>query len=100
MAEYHLKPGKLGKKVVDAYQKTQQAFTEKFLEEDPNSPSGYSLKTGHTAQQAVNAYNKIEDGVVAPTKRWKALLWTPSWKRPTTTRLTPRQTDPTPTGGI
>lgn len=64
MAEYHLKPGKLGKKVMDAYQKTEQAFAEKFLEEDPNSPSGYSLKTGNTAQQTVNAYNKIESGVV------------------------------------
>ena len=67
MAEYHLKPGKLGQKVMDAYQKTEQAFTEKFLEEDPNSPSGYSLKTGNTARQAVNAYNKIEDGVVGST---------------------------------
>ena len=69
MAEYHLKPGKLGKKVVDAYQKTQQAFTDKFLEEDPDSPSGYSLKTGDTARQVVNAYNKIEDGVVGAYKK-------------------------------
>lgn len=69
MAEYHLKPGKLGQKVMDAYQKTEQAFTEKFLEEDPNSPSGYSLKTGNTARQAVNAYNKIEDGVVGAYKK-------------------------------
>lgn len=71
MAEYHLKPGKLGQKVMDAYQKTEQAFTEKFLEEDPNSPSGYSLKTGNTARQAVNAYNKIEDGVVGAYKKVK-----------------------------
>lgn len=69
MAEYHLKPGKLGKKVMDAYQKTEHAFTGKFLEEDPNSPSGYSLKTGRTAQQAVNAYNKIESGVVGTYKK-------------------------------
>ena len=69
MAEYHLKPSKLGQKVMDAYQKTEQAFTEKFLEEDPNSPSGYSLKTGNTARQAVNAYNKIEDGVVGAYKK-------------------------------
>lgn len=69
MAAYHLKPGRLGKKVVDAYQKTEQAFTETFLEEDPDNPSGYSLKTGHTAQQAVNAYNKIEDGVVGAYKK-------------------------------
>lgn len=69
MAEYHLKPGKLGKKVMDAYQKTEQAFTDKFLEEDPGSPSGYSLKTGPAAQQAVNAYSKIEGGVVGAYKK-------------------------------
>ena len=69
MAEYHLKPGKLGKKAMDAYQKTEQAFTEKFLEEDPGSPSGYSLKTGPAAQQAVNAYSKIESGVVGACKK-------------------------------
>lgn len=69
MAEYHLKPGKLGKKVMDAYQKTEQAFTEKFLEEDPGSLSGYSLKTGPAAQQAVNAYSKIEGGVVGAYKK-------------------------------
>lgn len=69
MAEYHLKPGKLGKKVMDAYQKTEQAFTEKFLEEAPGSPSGYSLKTGPAAQQAVNAYSKIEGGVVGAYKK-------------------------------
>ena len=69
MAEYHLKPGKLGKKVMDAYQKTEQAFTKKFLEEDPGSPSGYSLKTGPAAQQAVNAYSKIEGGVVGAYKK-------------------------------
>lgn len=69
MAEYHLKPGKLGKKVMDAYQKTEQAFTAKFLEKDPDSPSGYSLKTGRTAQQAVNAYNKIESSVTGTYKK-------------------------------
>lgn len=69
MAEYHLKPGKLGKKVMDAYQKTEQAFTEKFLEEDPGSLSSYSLKTGPAAQQAVNAYSKIEGGVVGVYKK-------------------------------
>lgn len=69
MEEYHLKPGKLGKKVMDTYQKTEQAFTEKFLEKDPGSLSGYSLKTGRAAQQAVNAYNKIEGVVVGTYKK-------------------------------
>lgn len=49
--------------------KPSRPSPKKFLEEDPNSPSGYSLKTGHTAQQAVNAYNKIEDGVVGACKK-------------------------------
>lgn len=69
MAEYHLKPGKLGKKVIHAYQKTEQAFTEKFLKEDPSSPSGYSLKTGNTTQQTMNAYSKIESRVVGTYKK-------------------------------
>lgn len=69
MTEYHLKPGRLGKKVMDAYQKTEQAFTETFLEKDPGSPSGYSLKTGEAARQAVNTYNKIESGVVETYKK-------------------------------
>lgn len=64
-----MKPGKLGQKVVDAYQKTENAFTRKFLQEDPSSPSGYSLKTGKTAEQAAGVYNKIETGVVGAYKK-------------------------------
>ena len=69
MAEYHLKPGKLGQKVVDAYKKTEQAFTETFLEEDASSPTGYTLKTGETARQVTGAYQKIEDGVVGTYRK-------------------------------
>lgn len=64
MAEYRLKPGRLGQKVLDTYQKTEQAFAEKFLQEDPDSPSGYRLKTGKTGEQAVRAYAKIQQGAV------------------------------------
>lgn len=58
MAEYHIKPGKIGKKLMETYEKVEDAFVDKFLE-----PDG-SLKTGKTAEKVVGAYQKIEDGVV------------------------------------
>lgn len=72
MAEYRLKPGKLGQKVLDTYQKAEQAFAEKFLQEDPASPSGYRLKTGKTAAQAIRAYAKIQQGAVGAYKKAEA----------------------------
>lgn len=69
MAEYRLKPGRLGQKVLDTYQKTEQAFAEKFLQEDPDSPSGYRLKTGKTGEQAVRAYAKIQQEAVGAYKK-------------------------------
>ena len=51
MAEYQLKPGKIGKKVVAGYKKVEEKFTDAFLKEDENSPTGYTLKTGKTAEQ-------------------------------------------------
>ena len=64
MAEYHLKVGKLGQNVMNACRKNEQAFIRTFLQKDPDSPSGYRLKTGKTAQRAVGAYLKIEESVV------------------------------------
>ena len=58
MAEYRLKPGKIGEKVVDTYEKVEKKFTDAFLNEDS------SLKTGGMADKATSAYQKIEDGVV------------------------------------
>lgn len=69
MTEYQLKPGKLGKKVMDGYKKVEEKFTDTFLEKDENSPTGYSLKTGKTAEKVTDAYQKIEDGVVGMYKR-------------------------------
>ena len=66
---YRLKPGKIGQKVIDTYKKTEQAFTETFLEEDAASPSGYSLKCGRTTEAVTGAYHKIEDGVVGTYKK-------------------------------
>ena len=43
---YRLKPGKLGRKAMAAYDKVQRAFVDRFLEKDPDSPSGYALRTG------------------------------------------------------
>ena len=69
MAEYQLKTGKVGKKVVDGYKKVEEKFTDIFLEKDENSPSGYTLKTGKTAEKVVGTYQKIEDGVVGTYKK-------------------------------
>lgn len=64
MAGYRLKTGKLGQKVVDAYQKTEQKFVDTFLEEDADSQFGLRLKTGKTAENVTKAYKTIEDSVV------------------------------------
>lgn len=32
MAEYQLKPGKVGQKVIDGYKKVEEKFTDTFLE--------------------------------------------------------------------
>ena len=55
MAEYQLKPGKVGQKVIDGYKKVEEKFTDTFLEKDENSPSGYTLKTGKTAEKVTGA---------------------------------------------
>lgn len=55
MSEYKLKPGKLGKKIMDAYQGIEDKFVDKFQEEDG------SLKTGGMAEKATTAYHKVED---------------------------------------
>ncbi len=69
MAEYQLKIGKIGQKVVDDYKKVEEKFTDTFLEKDESSPSGYTLKTGKTAEKVVGTYHRIEDGVVGTYKK-------------------------------
>ena len=69
MAEYQLRPGKVGQKVIDGYKKVEEKFTDTFLEKDENSPTGYSLKTGKIAEKVTGAYQKIEDGVVGTYKK-------------------------------
>lgn len=79
MAEYRLKPGKVGEKVIGAYEKVEKKFTDAFLEEDAVSDSGYRLKTGKTGESVKGAYKKIEDGVVGAYKRWKMPLSMRFW---------------------
>ena len=66
---YRLKPGKLGRKAMAAYDKVQRAFVGRFLEKDPDSPSGYALRTGETGRKAAVAYQAIEDHVVGAYKK-------------------------------
>src|SRR5699024_11906828 len=66
---YRLKPGKLGRKAMAAYDKVQRAFIGRFLEKDPDSPSGYALRTGETGRKAAAAYQAIEDHVVGAYKK-------------------------------
>lgn len=68
MAEYKLKVGKVGEKVVDAYQKVEGAFVDTFLEKDENSEGGYTVKTGKVGEAVAGGYKKIEDGVVGGYK--------------------------------
>ncbi|MBQ3514324.1 MAG: hypothetical protein IJA32_11115 [Lachnospiraceae bacterium] len=58
MTEYQLKTGKIGEKVVGAYEKVEKKFTDTFLNEDG------SMKTGGMAEKVTGVYQKIEDGVV------------------------------------
>ena len=51
MAEYRLKPGKVGEKVIGGYKKVEGKFVDAFLKEDESSPSGYTLKTGKTGER-------------------------------------------------
>lgn len=39
------------------------------MEKDESSPSGYTLKTGKTAEKVVGTYHRIEDGVVGTYKK-------------------------------
>ena len=54
---------KIAKTVTEGYQKIEDKFTEKFLEEDG------SLKTGKIGEAVVEGYKKIEDGVVGGYKK-------------------------------
>lgn len=63
MSEYHLKPGKLGQKVIGAYKGIEEKFVDTFLEEDE------FLKTGGMADKVTGAYQKVEDTVVGSYKK-------------------------------
>ena len=54
---------KISETVTEGYQKIEDKFTEKFLEEDG------SLKTGKIGESVVEGYKKIEDGVVSGYKK-------------------------------
>lgn len=54
---------KISETVTGGYQKVEDKFTEKFLEEDS------SLKTGKIGEGVVEGYKKIEDGVVSSYKK-------------------------------
>lgn len=63
MAEYRLKTGKVGEKVVGAYEKVEKKFVDTFLNEDG------TMKTGGMAEKVTSVYQKIEDGVVGAYKK-------------------------------
>ena len=58
MSEYKLKTGKIGERIVGAYEKVEKKFVDTFLKEDG------SMKTGGMAEKATSAYKKIEDSFV------------------------------------
>ena len=55
--------------MIDGYKKVEEKSTDTFLEKDENSPSGYTLKTGKTAEKVTGAYQRIEEGVVGAYKK-------------------------------
>ena len=57
MSTYKMKPGKIGKAAIGAYQKVEEKFVDTFLEEDG------SLKTGGMAEKVTGACQKVEDAV-------------------------------------
>lgn len=63
MTEYRMKTGKIGEKVVGAYEKVEKKFVDTFLNEDG------SMKTGGMAEKVTAAYQKIEEGVVGAYKK-------------------------------
>lgn len=63
MSEYRIKPGKIGKALMGAYQGIEEKFVDTFLEEDG------SLKTGGLGPKVTGAYQKVEDAVVGGYKK-------------------------------
>ena len=64
MSEYTLKTGKVGEKVVGAYKKVEETFTDAFLEKGEQTAGTYTLKTGGVAKKVVDGFKAIENGVV------------------------------------
>ena len=52
MKEYKLKPGKIGDKLIETYQKVEDKFVDTFLEDDG------SLKTGGIDRKVTDAYKR------------------------------------------
>ncbi|MFV0528005.1 MAG: hypothetical protein ACK5MN_04680 [Lachnospiraceae bacterium] len=52
-----------------AYKKLQEKFTEQFLEEDVESPTGYTMKVGKTGEKVIKGYHKVEETVVGAYKK-------------------------------
>ena len=63
MKEYKLKPGKIGDKLIETYQKVEDKFVDTFLEDDG------SLKTGGIDRKVTDAYKRVEDTVVGGCKK-------------------------------
>lgn len=54
---------KISETVTEGYQKIEDKFTEKFLEEDG------SMKTGKAGETVTEGFKKIEDGIVSGYKK-------------------------------
>lgn len=64
MRTYQLKTGKLGRKIAGSYKKVEDAFVERFLEQDPDDPGTLRMKTGNFGKAVVRGYQKVEKAVV------------------------------------
>src|SRR5699024_10123005 len=85
---YRLKPGKLGRKAMAAYDKVQRAFVGRFLEKDPDSPSGYASGPVRPAAKRPPPTRRSRTMSWAHTRRSRRPLQTLFWKKQT---LRPRR---------
>ena len=69
MREYRWKPGKLGGKVIGAYQKVEDAFVDRFLEKDEDGTDELHLKSGKVGEAVVRGYREVEDTFVGAYKK-------------------------------
>lgn len=69
MKNYKLKTPKSAEKISKTYKDFEKNVTEKFLEPDSSTESGYQLKTGKLGETVKETHKKIENATVNGYKK-------------------------------